>query len=453
MAALPSPLQVSRASWDWSTKRLAPVRVKPTMSFTSWRASQPSSFRDVTSGTIAMPCAAGTPNCTVNTSGHPYGVLSGYSTGVGYDAATGLGSVNANNLVTNWSSVTFTPSTTTLSITPTTGITHGQSVTVTIGVTPVPTSSADTVSLMTTAGKGIAGFKLANGQGSGTTTALPGGTYTVQAHFPGDSTYGSSNSAPVSLIVGKENALMDLSLITFDSQGHILNPHAMTAVYGSPYILRIDVTPSSGIACTNCPSGTVALIDNGSLLDGGSFALNTQGYAEDQLVQFPGGTNGVTATYPGDNSFSVTDNPLGAVYTITPASTTLSGITAGNATIGVPFQISTTVQTQSSGVAPTGTVTFLANGVPLSGSIAYSPVAGSFAASASLTATITTILSSGGSYALSANYAGDGNYTGSSERGQHYRKVCDTIRHPQPPDGKRTAGCQRHTDCVSGHNQ
>jgi len=59
-------------------------------------------FYDVTSGTNAMPCLKGSPNCTVSVSSDLYGVLSGYSTTGGYDLATGLGSVNATNLVNNW---------------------------------------------------------------------------------------------------------------------------------------------------------------------------------------------------------------------------------------------------------------------------------------------------------------------------------------------------------------
>ena len=54
-------------------------------------------FNDVTSGTIAMPCVNGSPNCI--SGGNPVGVLSGFDAGAGYDSATGLGSVNAANLV------------------------------------------------------------------------------------------------------------------------------------------------------------------------------------------------------------------------------------------------------------------------------------------------------------------------------------------------------------------
>ena len=59
-------------------------------------------FLDVTSGTIAMPCAKGSPNCTVSTSSDTIGVLTGYSARAGYDLATGLGSVNAANLVNSF---------------------------------------------------------------------------------------------------------------------------------------------------------------------------------------------------------------------------------------------------------------------------------------------------------------------------------------------------------------
>jgi subtilase family serine protease len=59
-------------------------------------------FYDVTSGTNAMPCLKGSPSCTTSNPGDSYGVLPSYSATAGYDQATGLGSVNAANLVTNW---------------------------------------------------------------------------------------------------------------------------------------------------------------------------------------------------------------------------------------------------------------------------------------------------------------------------------------------------------------
>lgn len=62
-------------------------------------------FYDTTDGTIAQPCASGSLNCTV-TSGYSIGILNGYSSASGFDLATGLGSVNAANLVNNWTNTT-----------------------------------------------------------------------------------------------------------------------------------------------------------------------------------------------------------------------------------------------------------------------------------------------------------------------------------------------------------
>ncbi len=59
-------------------------------------ASQfPMAFHDVVSGTNAVPCLAGTANCEG-------GMQTGFAAGPGYDLASGLGSVDAYNLVMNW---------------------------------------------------------------------------------------------------------------------------------------------------------------------------------------------------------------------------------------------------------------------------------------------------------------------------------------------------------------
>jgi len=74
------------------------------------KASSSCYFNDIDAGpssnpgpnTIAMPCVAGTPNCTVSNSGDQVGILAGYNAGVGYDEATGLGSLNVANVVNAW---------------------------------------------------------------------------------------------------------------------------------------------------------------------------------------------------------------------------------------------------------------------------------------------------------------------------------------------------------------
>src|SRR5207249_11454472 len=75
-------------------------------------------FNDVTKGNNVVPGEIGTQ----------------YQSGVGYDLASGLGSVNVSNLVNNWNTVIFRPTSTTMNLSPTTNISHGQSVTVTDSV-------------------------------------------------------------------------------------------------------------------------------------------------------------------------------------------------------------------------------------------------------------------------------------------------------------------------------
>jgi len=58
----------------------------------------PSAFHDIVSGNNIVPCSQGSPDCLAGSFG--------YSTAPGYDPATGLGSVDANNLVTLWNTRT-----------------------------------------------------------------------------------------------------------------------------------------------------------------------------------------------------------------------------------------------------------------------------------------------------------------------------------------------------------
>jgi subtilase family serine protease len=378
-------------------------------------------FNDVTSGTIAMPCVAGTPNCSVQTAGHAYGILSGYATGTGYDLATGLGSLNVANLAANWNSVAFRPTTTSLGLAPTSSLTHGQSVTVTGSVAASSGSGTPTgkVSVLTSTGLSVDGFTLTNGAISGNTNLLPGGTYTVTAHYAGDPTFGGSDSTPVSITVGKENSSTQPELVTFDWNGNLISNNASTAVYGSPYLFRVNVLNSAGALCnpnplgeSSCPTGTVTLTDNSSPLDGGSFKLNSLGYTEDQPVQFPGGSQVVNATYSGDNSFNASSAT--ATYRITPAPTT-AGSTFWNAgeALGM-LQATLYVDAHSTGVVPRGTFTFYVNGTAVPGSVSYNPYPSSpsnpnvmlqadFGSTASPFPTP-------GTYSISATYNGDNNY-------------------------------------------
>src|ERR1700733_2217474 len=391
-------------------------------------AQQPTAFHDVTVGTNAVPCLTGSPNCTTTIAGDSYGILSGYNTATGYDLATGLGSVDANNLVTKWDSVTLLPSTTTLSsLTPTT-ITHGQAVNFTVSVAPKSGTGTPTGSIALEGGPasstgGIGGFSLANGAVSGSTEMLPGGTYSVTAHYPGDSTYDASDSSPISVTVSKENSQPQVFLVTFDSSNKVLSANTNTAVYGSPYILRANLDNAAGHECTPvansgataCPTGSVTLTNNGSTLDAGTYALNSYGYVEDLAVQLPGGTDSVKAAYAGDESFNA--STATDAITITPAATTTSQPFISGTAVGQSATISVYVNTTTAAAAPSGTVSFYANGTALNGTLTYSSKTGGQGQSAYLYATLTSdnkAFPAVGTYAITAKYNGDANYSTST---------------------------------------
>src|SRR6266850_232523 len=102
------------------------------------------------------------------------------------------------------------------------------------------------------------------------TTKLPADfTYLVLAYYVGDANLGSSDyHPPMNYSINVEPSKSALSFVTFDS---LNNPAAhsgnISAAYGSPYILRVDVTNASGTRCAGnppvttpsipCPTGTV----------------------------------------------------------------------------------------------------------------------------------------------------------------------------------------------------
>ena len=215
-------------------------------------------FYDITTGTNAMPCDDTQPqpvNCgTPGSEG--IGILTGYNSTVGYDLTTGLGSVNAANLVNKWSTITsaLKPSATTLSLSPTTSIAHGTAVTVKIGVTPTPPgtgTATGNVALLstTTIDPGVTDFALTNGSVNTTTDVLPGGSYNVTAHYPGDGTFAASDSTPVSVTVTPEGSKTAVTFLTQNSQGFPL-PFS-SGPYGSAVYLRADVSGNSGNGVPN----------------------------------------------------------------------------------------------------------------------------------------------------------------------------------------------------------
>ena len=398
-------------------------------------AQHPSAFHDIPAGsTIAVPCVTGTRNCTTNTSGDAYGILNGYNTAAGYDLATGLGSVDVANLVNHWQSISFTPSTTTLAMNggSAVSVVHGTSVSFNISVTP--SAATGEAALMVAPGTpgnpGIAAFPLTSGAVATSTTLLPGGTYSILAHYSGDSTYGGSYSNSVHVTVAPESSTAFVNLLTTNVNGVPTSYTATSATYGAGYqYVRVDVgdgqasvSPSSGISslCAShkgsCPTGTVTLSAPGTSLDGKSLPLNSEGFA--QIAAPAPGTYSVTATYHGDASFASSSATVS--FTIAKAATTTEASGTGfPAQYGIATQIAADALSTSDGVGPTGTFQFFLDGVPylgpqpLEASDGYGGVVNGITHYALADAGTTATFLSIGNHTVSAQYSGDANYAAS----------------------------------------
>ena len=147
----------------------------------------PNLFHDIMQGDDLVPCAQSSPDCSTGTLG--------FGAGPGYDLATGLGSIDVYNLVTQWNSATV-PSSVQLTATPAT-ITVGDTLQLTATVTGAATVPTGTVTftvgettlavgpLIATNGPALASITVNGPQ-------IPAGSTIVKATYGGDNVYNGS---------------------------------------------------------------------------------------------------------------------------------------------------------------------------------------------------------------------------------------------------------------------
>ncbi len=367
-------------------------------------------FHDVTTGTNAMPCVTLSANCGTNIHGDAYGILASGSANTGFDIASGLGSVDAANLVNAWTSTGLAKSAAVLSILPV-SVAHGSAVTATVTVSG--NSPTGQVSLNSQAANGSVGAgPLVNGTLSASFRTLPGGTYGVRAHYEGDAQNYPADSNLVSITVAPEPSSTTLRPLAYNPASGATSTPA-SAPYGTVVFLRADVTGQSG---QGIATGNVSLADNGSILGAGVSRLNSSGYTEFQTNALTPGSHNFTGSYGGDASFNPSTTP-GASISITKASTTTS-LTATPATVSqaATLTFSVTVATTGYGfAAPSGSLTFMYGPIVLGNSTL---VAGNDATTLYRNATANLTISAGslppGADNITAVFAGDGNYTAST---------------------------------------
>jgi len=419
-------------------------------SFTNPTVPPPSTcvFQDITKGNVSVACAGGSPNCSnTSTAANQFGILAtakggstaAFNTGTGYDLATGLGSVNVTNLLANWAAPALIV--TKITLAGPSSSTIGASVTFTGTVTPtsgttIPTGVVLLEDMSIGTGVLIASTALsATGTYSITTSLLPAATsaYNLVADYGGDGNFSGNTSPAISMTVPKQNSQ---ALVSFVTASGALTTASQTVAYGSPYILRVDVTNTSGTPCQNaarvvtfvCPTGSIQLFQNpGVPLNDFPSAqnpnatnvarLNDRGFAEDQPIQLTPGSYSISATYTADSnsSFNSSSNSNTLGVTITKATTTTGVVSSATSVApGGSVTLTATVNTTSNGAGPTGTVQFMNGTSALGSAAACTPTAASSTAPALCTATLTTTLSTAGTNSITAVYSGDTNYATST---------------------------------------
>jgi subtilase family serine protease len=210
-------------------------------------------FHDITQGSNMVPCQQGTPDCPVS------GQM-GYLAGPGYDQVTGLGSIDAYNLIREWNanfSIAISPAT--LTVNP------GSSATATVTITPTGTFNG-TVSFSCSVGSGLANVTCSiPGTVLGTGTATLTITAASNAFLPPANLHWPSRMLPVVTILGGIGILLwarkrtrwALASLAFVSLGLVSCGGGGTGTSGSTS-MALQSVAESGTVTVTATSGVIS---------------------------------------------------------------------------------------------------------------------------------------------------------------------------------------------------
>ncbi|HWG20292.1 MAG TPA: Ig-like domain repeat protein [Terracidiphilus sp.] len=332
---------------------------------------KPSAFHDVTLGGNQTICdTSHWPDCAKQGNGH--NGTPEYMAGPGYDMATGLGSVDANVLVSQWNAIAFKATQTSLQVS-STKVTHGTPLTLTATVsgTGAGTTPTGSVAILTsstlTANESQTVLPLSAGSGSdgsasGSIDFLPGGQYELTAKYGGDNVYAGSTSSPVAVTIAQEPSVINFALSSLG------RPVAIggSVPYGQP--LQLVVQPGAGSAMLTKPdavaTGTATFTLDSTTI---TVPLNVAGIATWIVPALTPGNHTASATYSGDASYGAS-SATAATFAVTLGQVTLNETGVGPYTYEVtqsgeeyPWRFMNTGSTLEVGVTARGAWTFAGN--------------------------------------------------------------------------------------------
>jgi hypothetical protein len=350
-----------------------------------------SAFHDITTGNNQVPCTTGSPNCPSGSN-----AVIGYAAGTGYDQATGLGSVDANNLTTAFASLVATTGTATaITVTPGTSLVIDESVTFTATVTQNTASSTAPTGTVTFFVDGTAQTPVDLATASPYTAAYKtgfpsAGTHVISATYSGDSNYTASSSSSVTVTVAASGTAATTTTVA-------ANPASFAL--GSSVTLTATVTSTTAGTLTGPMTFTTGGVTIGTVkevtIGSGNTATASLTVTAATSLGFAAGTDTITAAYGGDTYNAASSGTT--TVTVTNPSITVS---ATNMTISSPSpnNSGTSTITLTSTGGYTGTVTLAATGpstLDVTGSFGSSSVPLATGATATTTLTLTTVAANG----------------------------------------------------------
>jgi subtilase family serine protease len=331
-------------------------------------------FYDVTFGDMDVDCAG--PNCyladgsvgVLSTSNSSF--LPAYGTNTGWDFATGIGTVNAANLVNNWPAApteNFALSASPNSL----AITQGTNGFATITISP-QNGFSGTVSLSAT------------GLPSGVSASFnPSSTTTTSSLTIGVSATAATGTASIT-ITGTSGTLTHQTTLTLtiNPAGSFTlgaSPGSLTVIQGNKGSSTISVNPLNGfsgivsLSASGLPSGVTASFNPTSTA--ASSTLTVTASAAAAIGTFTVTVNGVSGSLAASTNISLTVT-AGPDFSLSasPSSLSVSRGTKGTTTVSI---------TPSNGF--TGSVTLSASGLPHKVSASFAPNPASSSSTLTLT--------------------------------------------------------------------
>lgn len=272
---------------------------------------------------------------------------------------------------------------------------YGSPITLSAAITPAFAAGSVTFSDATLGTLGT--VTVSNGSAAFSISHLAPGSHTLLAIYSGDSTHSPASSSPMSLTVTQAVTRTSLTL-------------ARTSVAaGSSIAVNVQVATQPGVL----PTGTVEVLAGGRVLATAQITSGLPG-AGFVTLSVPSSTLGlgsfaVAAVYNGDRNNTASSSSLNPVIKILATPTT-SALVLSSSQIWLSAPVALTVRVAASAAAgaPTGSVSFLDNGV----SFTSAPV------NANGSAAATFVPSKLGSHALSAIYQPTAFFAGSSAANQ-----------------------------------